>query len=248
MGRLRGFAESFEAGDARRNFLRSGDDGDAAMAEADEEARRFGGRGAIIQSDRRAMESDGQAIEKDEGHLAALQTLPTGEGIGAGKQNAIDAMGEQRVQLAVLNFRVAIGVAKHNGHAAAAGLLLGAPHQFGEKGIGDVGNHHADHVGGPDLEAAGYLIGMVVECARGLLDAAAQFRADGFFPRDDRRNGGNGHAGKAGDVSHGVRHGLGGKTSPQLRRGDGVAAHGSELGEQALQIERSETFSIVANP
>ena len=135
-----------------------GENGDVAMPEPDQMARRRVAAGVAIGAHRVEAGRLGAAVEQHGRRQArAVRAAPErGHRIVARRHDdeAVDAARDQRLDAPALDRRRPRSVETMQEIVAVAfGERLDAVHEAGEKDVGDVGDDHADEAGGPAAQA-----------------------------------------------------------------------------------------------
>src|ERR1700722_2762421 len=149
------------------------------MSDGDEMAHHSLRRGAIVDHDRIRLDARQFAIHADERHPPRGH-IPDGLVIAASRREdePIDAFLRKHVEVHPLSFATLPGVAENEIVAAGVAMddVFDAEHEIGEKGIGDVGNHHADGAGLAASKAARNAMRAIVERPYRDLDPTLGFR------------------------------------------------------------------------
>src|ERR1019366_10646708 len=94
------------------------------------------------------------------------------------EQYSIDSLRKQQFQRPFLLFQGVVAITKQQVVAVLLCGILRAADNRGEKGVSNVGNHHAYRVRSLVGQTSGQKIGPVVKLLNGCLDPFAQFLAN----------------------------------------------------------------------
>lgn len=196
-----GGAPAFDAIHAGGEGEFAGDETDGFVAFLDEVIDGEAGAGDVVGADGVAIETLGDAADADDGTFFFDEA---GDGVfaagGHEEEEGVDLAAAEEAQIAGLGVDVVVGITEEEGVAVFGETVLDAADDAGVKGVGDVGNQHAERLGGTGLEAAGDGVGGIVQLFDGGEDAFGQLGADegGFVHHAGHRVGR--HAGEFSDV------------------------------------------------
>ena len=174
---------------------RAADHRDAPVAQQHQPRHRVGDGGLVVDRDAgmRGMAVVGQHV----GHALGAQPLERlrGRGVGDHEDQAVDIAGQEHVDRALLLVELVAGGDRDDRVAAGHGRLRDALQAFGEGGVEQRGQHHAEHAAALGAQGAGAGIRQVVQLACRALDQVARGAADLVGEIEDARDGGDGNAG-----------------------------------------------------
>ncbi len=167
-----GGAPAFDAVHAGGEGEFAGDETDGFVAFFDEVFDSEAGAGDVVGADGVAIKTLGDAADADDG---AFFFDEAGDGVfatgGHEEEEGVDLAAAEEAQVAGLGGDVVIGIAEEEGVAVFGETILDAADDAGVEGVGDVGNQHAERLGGAGLEAARDGVGGIVQLLHGGEDA-----------------------------------------------------------------------------
>ena len=186
-----------------QQLLTPADDGNALMADARQIARG-------IVADLEVVGGDGIHLAD----VAFLKTVDQHKGVsfiaqaadvrGVAAQRADDKPVDPALlhgfQIGFFNGGVLVGVAQKNGHSVFARLILHAAGQLGEHQVLDGGNHQANRIAAPHLQALCQRVGLVVGLADGFGHDFSRFLVDIAFAVQHAGNRAYRHTCYSGDL------------------------------------------------
>ena len=101
-------------------------------------------------------------------------------GKGVHGDNAVDHFAGQQAQSRAGAFNIGTGVTEQNTVAIFLRLRLNALHHLGAERVGNIGDHHQDHIAARGAQLTSQKIGLVVSLFNRLQDAIAVFGFDGI--------------------------------------------------------------------
>lgn len=166
----------------------AGDEADGFVALFDEMVDGEAGAGDVVGADGVAIEILGDAADADDGALFFDETLDSGFAAGGHEEEqGVDLATAEEAQIAGLGGDFVVGIPQKKGVAVFGETVLDAADDAGVEGVSDVGDQHADGLGGAGLQAARDGVGGIVQLLHGGEDAFGQFRANvGRFIDDAR--------------------------------------------------------------
>ena len=181
-----------------RHVGRLGDHRDAAVTERDQVIDESARPGDAVAFDQVAVVARDRPVEEHEGQPVLLERAQLRRGaVAHGRdQDALDAEGEQVVEVAVLALEVALAVTEDHVPAVAPGDVLGAAHDQGEERVSDVGDDHPDRLAADDAPRD------VSELGDRRLDPAPRLVADPGLAVDHARHRHRRDAGEPGNVAN----------------------------------------------
>ena len=114
--------------------------------------------GAVVGGDGDVGRVVGRRVGVDDGHREVVAERGARVGLAADDDDAVDAAGEQRLEVVLLADRVAAGVAEEDVDLAGAERVLGAHQDRDDEAALEVAREEADGAGAPVDEAAGELV------------------------------------------------------------------------------------------
>ena len=165
------------------------DDANPLIAEPHQMHDRFVSGVPIVENDRIKRQSPADAHHERDRNLRRpqlrrqLRIEPPGR---LGQQNAIDAFGEEDVEIEPFLLRIVVAVREQQRVAGLVRFVFGAAHDLRPEGVRDIGNDHPDHVRLLLGETPGEQVGTVAQVFNRLADARLQRPADVGRVVDDR--------------------------------------------------------------
>ena len=206
---LRGaFLEGLEAGARGGERERAADEGDAAMAEGGEVLHGVVYSGLVVDLDAAYAGAGNAGVEEDEGDVAVAEDFDEGViHLGGHDGYAVDLTLEHAGDAELHALGVVVGVRDEDFFAVDYGDVFEGFYEFGEEGVGDVGDDEAVEAGASGSEGAGVGVGIEVEGLDGATDSLGGARADLGRSVHGAGDGGGGDVGAFGDCFdvHGVR-------------------------------------------
>lgn len=130
----------------------------------------------VIGKDLRHLAAGNILIQQNDA-LVTLNLFTQQAVIGAvgGEQQAVNLAGIQPANELALFFRVVAGDAQHQAVAAGRSGLLGGVGQFGEEGVGDIGEDQTEGFAAPFAKAACQAVSAIVQLADRRFNAVDSF-------------------------------------------------------------------------
>ena len=119
------------------------------------------------------------SVNNHQGHIALKEAADVlGTSTGSHKDNAINPLFHQHIDVELLLFHIAIGITKDHAVPLAKARVLYASCHLGEERVRAVRHHHPNGLGLLAAQAASYGAGLVVQLLHRFQNPSPQFLAD----------------------------------------------------------------------